>query len=299
MEVTVLKPGPMSTIQDLGRRGFRAAGIPQGGAADALSLRLANLAAGNPADAAAIECTLGGPELEFPEAAVIAIGGGAFRGFPRWEPIPVAAGSRVAFGWLEEGCRACIAISGGIAVPPVLGSRSTCLAAGFGGFSGRALRAGDRLPIGAAASGKPQSLRDGAIIAPRIGSEAVLRIVPGQHAEDFDPGWLDESFRVSPESDRMGARLAGRKLGRKGTSELPSGPVVPGTVQVPPDGDPIVLLADAQTLGGYPQIAHVIAVDLPVAAQARPGTRVRFTPVTLDEAHRLYRERERRIVSSE
>jgi antagonist of KipI len=316
--ITVVQPGLSTTIQDLGRPGLRAAGVPLSGAADPVSLRLANLLVGNPEAAAAIECTLLGPTLRFEQEAVVALVGGTFPGFPGNAATRLPAGTQLALGHATAGCRGYIAVAGGIDVEPVLGSRSTLMIAGFGGLAGRPLRAGDRLavPAGAAldrrgpsASGKRDVARlrrlagsPPAVAAGRGPAEqgkrlldrhAVLRIMPGEHAEAFGGRAWSRSFRASSRSDRMGVRLDGEPLpGAAGGGALASVAVFPGTVQVPPDGLPIVLLADAQTIGGYPVLGQVLAADLPRAAQLRPGDEVRFEPVSLAEAHAALRERE-------
>lgn len=296
MEMTILRAGGLTTVQDLGRFGQRAVGVPSSGAADTLALRIANLLVGNPENTAALECALVGPELVFSEPVTIAVGGAAFAGLPAWRPVRVAAGERIELGACLGGCRGYVAIAGGIAVEPVHGSRSTYLRAGLGGWEGRALRAGDKLPLGA-----PQ--RTGRIdhwsVSPRVlpayTSSPRLRIVRGAQADEFAPGWRDAEFEVTPQFDRIGLRLAGPKVTRASERELLSAAVAPGTVQVPPDGQPIILLADAQTIGGYPRLAHVIAVDLPLVAQLQAGDTVRFQEVSLEEAHRLWLAREREL----
>ncbi|QYM80157.1 biotin-dependent carboxyltransferase family protein [Horticoccus luteus] len=294
--MTILRPGMATTVQDLGRTGHRHEGVPLSGAADRLALRLANLLVGNAENAAALEVTLTGPELVFADDRLVAIGGGRFAERESWHPFHVSAGERVALGPLVAGCRAIVAISGGIEVPVVLGSRSTCLRAGFGGWQGRVLHEGDVLPLGSASAGKlePHWRLDPQVL-PAYGEHVVVRVIPGAQAEEFSGAWLANEFRVSARSDRMGVRLDGAALVRASTAELVSSPVAPGTVQVPPGGQPIVLLADAQTMGGYPRVAHVIDVDLPLVANVKPGDTIRFRTVTLEEGHRLWREREQTI----
>ena len=282
--ITVLQPGLFTTIQDLGRPGHRAAGVPLSGAADPVSLRLANLLVGNAEDAAAIECTLLGPTLRFEREALVALVGAVFPGFPTGVVTRVAAGTELTFGHVTAGCRGYFAVAGGIDVATVLGSRSTLVVAGFGGFAGRPLRAGDRLAVGAtlrvAAGLQPRQRLD----LPR-GKPNTFRIIPGEQADAFGGGAWARTFRTSSRSDRMGVRLEGEPLpGAGGFAGMASVAVFPGTVQVPPDGQPIVLLADAQTIGGYPVLGQVIRADLPLAAQLRPGDEVRFEPVTLAEA---------------
>lgn len=292
MAITVIRAGMLTTVQDLGRRGHRAAGVPLGGAVDSMAARLVNLLVGNAEDAAVVEFTLLGPELEFAVEATIAIGGGDFGIAPLWQPLHVKAGDRVKFGPARTGCRGYLAVAGGFDVPPVLGSRGTYLRAGFGGFEGRALRDGDVLRAAEVARRAVGRWHIDERILPAYGSAPTVRVLPGAQAGEFDASWLGNVFSVSPKSDRMGARLAGATLERDNVNDLVSSCVAPGTIQVPPDGQPIILLADAQTIGGYPQLAHVIGVDLPVVAQLRPGDTVRFASVSLDEAHRLLSARE-------
>jgi KipI family sensor histidine kinase inhibitor len=300
--VRVIKPGWLTTVQDLGRRGYRASGVPLGGAMDPFALRIANLIVGNPEDAPGLEVTLLGPELEFTADTLVAVTGAEFEGAPPWRPLLLRAGERLKFGECRQGCRAYLALRGGIGVAPVLGSRSTYLPGAFGGWEGRALREGDRLELGrgrsaGAEASRALSWRVAPSALPAYSPQPVLRALPGAQATDFGPELWQAEFQVSPRSDRMGLRLAGRKLVRPGSGEMASSPVAPGTLQVPPDGHPILLMADAQTIGGYPQAAHVIGPDLPLAAQLRPGDRFRLREVALEEAHRLARIRERDLAA--
>jgi KipI family sensor histidine kinase inhibitor len=295
MHVPVLRGGMFSTVQDLGRRGFRDRGVPLSGAADPLALRIANLLVGNREEDAGLEFTLVGPTVKFEHDTAIALAGGEFGELPRWRPIAVRAGETIAIGPARDGCRGYLAIAGGIATDPVLGSRSTYVRAALGGFAGRTLRDGDRVPVRHVSRTFRNHWSIDERILPRYARTAVVRVLPGVHADDFDPRWLSQAFKVSTQSDRMGVRLSGAALKRRDSTELLSLPVAPGTIQVPPDGQPIVLLADAQTIGGYPQVAHVISVDLPVMAQLRPGDEVRFRAVDLAHAHELIAAQERAI----
>lgn len=292
MEVTVIRPGVQTTLQDLGRPGHRAEGVPLGGAVDRFALRVANLLVGNPEDAPALEFALVGPELHFDREALVAVGGGDFGGPPRWQPVMVPAGTDLQFGSVQAGCRGYLAIAGGFEVPSVLGSASTYLRGGFGGSDGRALRAGDVLRAPDSTRVPRGRWRIDPRILPAYAPEPVLRVLPAAQAGDFGGGFFEAAYQVTARSDRMGVRLRGVALRRHAAVELRSGPVAPGTVQVPPDGQPIVLLADAQTIGGYPQIAHVITADLPLVAQVRPGDRVMFAEVSLGDAHELALARE-------
>ena len=292
MAITVIRAGMLTTVQDLGRRGHRAAGVPLGGAMDAFALRLANLLVGNAEDAAALEFTLLGPELVFASDTTIAVGGGDFGALPRWQPVRVRAGDRVKFGAARTGCRGYLAVAGGLDVPAVLGSRGTYLRAALGGLEGRALRDGDVLRAAEIARQVVGHWHIDERILPAYSAAPTVRVLRGAQADEFDGVLGAAEFKVTPKSDRMGVRLTGPALVRSNARELISSTVVPGTVQVPPDGQPIVLMADAQTIGGYPQIAHVVSVDLPLVAQLRPGDAVRFREVTLEEAHELVHGRE-------
>lgn len=287
MEMKIIRGGMQTTVQDVGRFGHRAAGVPQSGAMDAFALRVVNLLVGNPENAAVLEFTLVGPEVEFSADTVVALGGAEWEGVPSWKPLRVCAGERLRLGVCQRGCRGYLAVAGGIETEPVLGSRSTYLRAGFGGHEGRALRDGDVLRVPTTTRVVGDHWRIDARILPVYSSSPVVRVVRGAQADEFGDKLYEGEFKVSPQSDRMGLRLVGPKLVRTSTEDLVSSAVAPGTIQVPPDGQPIVLMADAQTIGGYPQAAHVISVDLPLMAQLRPGDSVRFAEVTLAEAQRL------------
>jgi KipI family sensor histidine kinase inhibitor len=286
----VIQPGAMTTVQDLGRPGHEASGVSPGGAVDRPSLRLANLLVGNDEGAAALELCVSGPVLRFHRECTIAQSG------PIMVPREVAAGEIVNLTRFDGGVRGYLAVSGGIRVPEVMGSASTDSLAGFGGLCGRALRAGDRLEMGAPAR-KP--LRRGAwhVRGGTTASEIELRFLAGVQEDWFTPEAMRRlrtaTFQLTPDSSRMGARLAGPALERVSPRQMISQPVADGSIQVPPDGQPMVLLAGRQTIGGYPQIGHVISVDLPKLARAWPGTRVHFREVCWDEARELMRREAR------
>jgi antagonist of KipI len=300
MEVTILQGGMLTTVQDCGRRGHREAGVPLSGAMDPFALRVANALVGNSEGMAGLEFTLVGPELIFSADALVAVGGAECAGLASWKPVRIRAGETLTIGPCLRGACGYVAVAGGIDIPLVLGSRSTYLRGGFGGWMGRGLRAGDRLPVGSATT----SLAPGAVegvpwridprVLPAYSACPVVRVVAGAQADEFGASgsFYSARWEISPQSDRMGFRLGGHHLKRSGADELLSSAVAPGTIQVPPDGAPIVLMADAQTIGGYPQIAHVIGVDLPLVAQLKPGDHVQFSLVTLAEAHRLMLARE-------
>lgn len=293
MEMKIIRGGMLTTVQDLGRAGVRGAGVPRGGAMDAFALRLANLLVGNVESAAALEMTLVGAEVEFLGDALVAVTGADMGGMEPWQPHVVAAGTRLKFGAAKSGCRSYLAVAGGVDVAPVLGGRGTYLRAGLGGFEGRALRDGDRLRLGLAQAGRAgDHWRIDRRLLPAYSAAPTVRVLRGAQADEFAGQWWQQEFTVSVQSDRMGIRLEGDRLARSDGSELISRAVLPGTIQVPADGQPIALMADAQTLGGYPQLAQVITVDLPLLAQVRPGDKVRFVETTLSEAHRLWLARE-------
>lgn len=309
MKVIIERAGFVTSVQDLGRTGFRELGVSTSGALDGFALRVANLLVGNKEGAAGLEITLGGLHLRFEDERIVAWCGGEFdvqigsRALPAGHIACLQAADELKFGRAQLGCRCWVAISGEIDVPPVLGSRSTDLRAGFGGLEGRALRDGDIIRLGnrprstPAATDKISSWtgpHDWVSPAKRY---PVLRFVRGSDWFRFNDstiqGFASEEFKVSPDSDRMGVRLDGPDLKQQNGSGLVSEAVAPGTIQVPAGGKPILLLQDCQTIGGYPKIGHVITVDLGVAAQLRAGDRVRFFEVSLDDANRLLLERER------
>jgi antagonist of KipI len=302
--IEVVDPGQFTTVQDLGRPGWQAQGVPVGGAVDALALRLANLVVGNPEGAAALECSLSGPVLLFEAETWIGLAGATVAGLPGFRPLRVAAGEVIDLRELHGGARTYLAVAGGFEVPLVLGSASTHVPSGLGGIEGRALRAGDRLGVRPGGR-RPRTVGPHWWVAPSLGREGpgpgVIRCLPGPQAEFFRPEalevWTQQAFRVTDRWDRMGLRLAGPELVRRDARDLVSEGVTEGTVQVPPDGRPIVLLADRQTLGGYAKLATIITVDLPAVAQARPGDRLHFVPVTLPVAHDLLRRRENALAA--
>lgn len=279
--IVVVTPGPLTTVQDLGRPGRASLGVPLAGAVDRAALRTANRLVGNAMDAACLETTLVGPSLLFEVDAVVALTGGRCavsvdgQVLVGGAPASVPRGGTLRLGPVERGVRSYLAVRGGIDVPVVLGSRSTCTLSGLGPAP---LAAGDRLAIGSSVEGAVCAAEE----LPGILDEPVLRLLPGPRDDAFVADALDtltsSAYTVTASSDRSGVRLEGAALQRVSVDELPSEGVVPGAVQVPPDGQPIVFLANCPTTGGYPVIGVVAAQDLAHAAQARPGTRVRFRP---------------------
>jgi biotin-dependent carboxylase-like uncharacterized protein len=271
--IEVIRPGPLATVQDLGRPGYAHLGVPHSGAVDRPSLCLANRLTGNREDAAGLELTFGGAALRFHAPAWIAVTGAPVpvRRASMNAPCHVPAGTMVEFGTPSAGVRTYVAVRGGIDVPPVLGSRSADLLSGLGPAP---LSAGDLLPVG-----RP----NGTIsvdVAPGLEPEEapVLRVVAGPRDDWFETlGPLaQDGYEVTAQSNRVGVRLDGPALTRRRQGELPSEGMVTGALQVPPNGLPILFLADHPTTGGYPVAAVLVAADVARAAQLRPGQRVRF-----------------------
>ena len=287
--IEVLEPGPLSSIQDLGRTGYRHVGITQGGAVDPVSARIVNRLVGNPDEHAVLECCMAGPLLLFPAGGTVAWLG--WNGMDEGRPLRVGAGETLDLRGPTRSLRGYLAVCGGIDAPVLLGSRATDLRAGFGGITGRTLRRGDILPLGSSKELHPPSRGAWRIASPvhhAAGSVLEIRVLPGVQTDWFPEesreAFYGSLFRPSARSDRMGVRLDGPKLGRSDACELVSQPVAAGSIQVPPDGIPIVLMPECQTLGGYPQFAHVIQADLPKLANIWPGTPVRFREITLTQA---------------
>ena len=309
MSIVVERAGPLTTVQDLGRPGHQDEGVPVGGAMDDVALRLANLLAGNAPGAAALEATLAAPALRFARETHVAVAGAdmgwAVDGTPigNWRSAHVPAGGVLTGTHARSGCRAYVAVAGGIDVPPVLGSRATLVAAGLGGMGGRALRAGDVLAMGDAPDAGPVRATGARGVAPsaRPAYGGVVRLVAGPRLDALVPAararLLGQPLRVSPQSDRMGVRLAlaGEPLEARTQQDVLTAGVTMGTVQLPPGGGPIILMADRQTTGGYPRLGEVATVDLPLVAQLKPGDEVRFAVLSLAEAQRLYLAREREL----
>jgi antagonist of KipI len=302
--LVVVKAGLLTTVQDLGRFGHQASGVPVAGPMDSFSHRLANQLVGNDPGAATLEITLIGPELIVEADTTMAITGAHFdvaygdRLVPMGASFGVRAGSRLKFGRIHHGARAYLAVAGGVQTPPVLGSRPTHLVSRMGGLAGRALIAGDRVPIAPAAMPRPHRKSGGLTLPPK--GRALLRVLPGPQDHWFAPDALKMmvtvSFRISPRSNRMGYRLEGPPLPRVKDGELISEPVGIGAIQVPAAGEPILLMADRQTAGGYPKIGHVISADLPLAGQLAPGDFIEFVLCSQPEAVAALIARERQLL---
>lgn len=296
--IRVLKPGVLTTVQDLGRPGYAHLGLSPAGAADSLSLRAANLLVGNPEDAAAVECTLLGPTLEFDAEATLAISGSASaNGLPWNQTFTVAAGERLSLGALTSGARAYIAVRGGIDVAHVMDSASTFLPAAIGGYHGRALKTGDELPVGQHFAHAPRKLRPGHL--PPTTEASPLRVLPAMQAswfgDDAYESFAHASYIVTDKSNRSGLRLSGDPIRALQQQELITEGIPLGGIQVPSDGQPIILFVDQQTTGGYPKIATVISADLPRIGQLRPRDEVKFHGTSLQQAWQILRDQERRF----
>ncbi len=293
--VRVIEGGPLTTVQDLGRYGYQRYGLPVSGALDRFALRVGNLLVGNDEGAAGLEMTMVGPELLFLTDTVVALTGAEFRPrldgrpAPVWEAFAVARGATLACGPARAGVRGYLAFAGGIDVPVVLGSRSTYLRSRLGGFEGRALRAGDVLPLPTV----PPAVEGRRINRKRIPVEAgshTLRVVLGPQDQAFTAEGihrlLSAAFTITPQSDRMGYRLDGPRITHRASADIVSDGTPAGAVQVTGDETPIILLADRGTAGGYTKAAVVIAADLGRRAQAAPGNRISFEAISVERAHK-------------
>ena len=297
MTVEIVRPGLLTTLQDRGRSGWAMLGVGTAGAMDDVALRLANALVGNPPGASALEITVIGPRLRFDEAATIALTGAEHPDVPMWRAVRVDAGSVLDFGNARHGARAYLAIAGGFAVEHMLGSASTDVNAKLGG---RPLREGDRLVIG---DSHPTESHPDWSLDPRPWFDAdpatPIRLIRGAHFEALDGAsriaLFEREFRIAADSNRVGYRLDGPRLALSAPLELVSEPLAAGTVQLPPGGQPIALMAEHPTVGGYPRIGHVAAVDLALLAQRKPGDPVRFAEIGLDDAQTRYLERERAL----
>jgi biotin-dependent carboxylase-like uncharacterized protein len=295
--IRVIEPGPQTTVQDGGRRGQLRYGIPPSGPVDARSFSLGNRLVGNADGAAGLEFTLIGPRLRAETSCTIAVTGAespvTVNDAPAaaWTTLTLAAGDVVRIGPARSGVRGYVAFAGGIEVPAVLGSRATYLRGRLGGLEGRALRRDDVLRLGAAGPVRRRAMAARAI--PDWRAEPVLRVVLGPQADRFtDEGvaaFLAGAYEVLPQSDRMGARLSGPRITHARGHDIISDGIPLGAVQVPGDGQPIVLLVDRQSTGGYTKIATVCSFDIPRVGQAKPGQRVRFSAVDVAEAQQLSR----------
>lgn len=296
MALHILQPGALSTIQDLGRKGYMKDGFPQSGAMDDYSLIRANLLLGNDKNAAAVEMTITGIRAYFDAPCAFVAAGGDFGG--KWNQTPIlpntlyqaAEGDELSFGAAKFGCRCYLAVQGGFDVPLVMGSRSTTLKCKLGGLDGRKLKKGDVLPIGEVKN----PTKGSSFLNPMPDGEIIVRAVPGPQDDFFTEEDLNlffsQSYCVTAESDRMGMRLKGQPLQSKNGTDIVSDGIAPGSVQIPASGQPIILMADRQTTGGYAKIATVVTSDLHLLAQAKPSDKVRFVRLNAREAREALKQ---------
>ncbi|RRN69996.1 biotin-dependent carboxyltransferase family protein [Peribacillus simplex] len=314
MSLRVIKPGLLTSIQDLGRKGFQQHGVIVSGAMDAYSLRIANMLVGNKEDEAAMEITLMGPTLKIEKNCLIAITGGNLsptidsQTVPMWKPIYVKKGTILRFEGCKSGCRSYLSVAGGYAISTVMNSKSTYLRGEIGGFEGRALKVDDVVDFNVTSTILNNREFKEAFTTPKWfvndkefmpGRMPAIRFIDGSQYDYFTDSskvsFTENLFKVSNQSDRMGYRISGPLLELNEKRELLSEAVTNGSVQVPPDGNPIILLADSQTTGGYPKIAQVITADLPMIAQIKPGESIQFSRVTLKEAEQLLLQKEQQL----
>jgi len=299
--VLVHEPGPLTTVQDAGRAGYLRVGIPGSGPVDDGAFLLANRLVGNADRAAGLECTLIGPRLQFDDERQVAVTGAEMpvtvngAEAPRWTSFRVKAGDVLKLGPARSGVRAYVAISGGIDTPPALGSRATYVRGRLGGVEGRALRKADRLPLGPPAGGPLARVRPDRI--PDYAAEPEVRVVLGPQDDRFTAAgiaaFLEGPYEMLPQSDRMGARLRGPRIEHARGHDIISDGVPLGGIQVVGDGQPIVLLVDRQSTGGYTKIATVCSFELGRVGQVKPGQRLRFRRVTVGEAYAALRDHRR------
>lgn len=307
--LVVLKPGMLTTIQDRGRWGWQSRGVPVAGPMDPCAHRVANALVGNHADAALLEITLLGPELAFEDERLAAVAGAEFDVVVDDRPAPwnaaflVPSGARLRFRRRKRGARAYLAVAGGIDVPPTLGSRSTHVVSAMGGVAGRALQAGDRIPLGdrSAVRGAAPALETP--VVPLPSGDAVIRVLPGPQRDYFSSDALERlqsaPYAIAQNSDRMGFRLVGPAIVHARGADIISDATPLGVLQVPASGQPILLMADRQTAGGYPKLATVISADLAVAGQLGPGDAIRFVVCTPREAMAALIVQERALMALE
>lgn len=305
-QIKINKPGLLTTVQDLGRYGYQQFGVSVSGAMDHISARLANILVGNDENEGIIEVTMLGPEIEFLDSVVIAVTGGDL--LPTLnnmkinmnKSILVNKGDKLSFSGIKNGCRSYIAFSGAIEVPIIMGSKSTFTRGKMGGFEGRALKQGDILTIGE--PNKPLSSLAGKEIQEDLydyRNNIELRVILGPQEDAFtEKGlgtFLNREYKVTNECDRMGYRLDGEKIEHKDGGDIISDGIAMGAIQVPSHGNPVIMMADRQTTGGYTKIGNVISVDLPKVAQAKPGDKITFKKIELKEAHKLLKDVEDKI----
>lgn len=322
MSISVLNPGLLTTIQDLGRNGYQKYGVIVSGAMDTYAMRLSNILVGNEENEGVLEITLIGPSLKLKKGTLFSITGADLSPTIDGEkillgrPIYLNKDCILKFGNCKRGCRSYLAVAGGFDVPKIMDSKSTYLRAEFGGFDGRALKKDDVIKIGVKSSMSTKIInkmkdinkKDDFITVSwymknfmKQNSDAtIIRVFPDRQFDYFSEESIDKffnsKFNIDNRSDRMGYRLSGEKIELKEKVEMISEEVSAGTIQIPPDGNPIILLADRQTTGGYPKIAHVSSVDIQKIVQLKPNDKIKFKKITLKEAEKLYLDRENDIL---
>lgn len=298
--IEVLKPGLFSTIQDIGRTGYVEFGMPTAGVMDEDAFRLANWLVGNDLNSAVLEITLNGPKLVFHCKTFIAITGAKMNprinGIPvsMYETINIERGDLLEFGELITGCRTYISVSGGITTKKKLGSRATYTYAEIGGIDGTVLKKGNKIPISEVFKCELKKVPDNFQL--KYASLLTIRVIAGPEEDKFEKKALEKFYKtefiISNQSNRMGYKLSGKEIKLKKTFEMLSSGIVNGTIQIPQDGNPIILLADGQTTGGYPRIANIISVDIPFLGQQKPGDKIRFKKIGVNEAQSLLSNKE-------
>lgn len=315
MDVEVLHAGMFTTVQDLGRSHYQQYGVPVGGAMDKNALRMINMLVGNEENEAGLEMTIMGPKLLIKKTTLLAIGGSDMepllngKRIPLWRPILAEEGSMLCFGKVKSGCRTYVTFAGGIHIDRTMGSKSTYIRAAIGGIEGRMLKKGDYFQLGEQSEMASRFIEDlqkgehiktkwaiSSSVRPKYKKDPKLRVITDfeydQFKEESKKAFFTKEYKVSNYADRMGYRVEGEVLNRIEEKEILSSPVTFGTIQVPNGGQPIILMADRQTTGGYPRIGNIISVDLPLLAQLKPGDYVSFEKITLEEAEQLYIEQE-------
>lgn len=303
--IRIESPGLLTTVQDLGRYGYQRFGMPVSGAADVFSMQLANLLVGNDQGLAVLEATLTGPQIRLVQDGYAAVCGGGMTPLLNGKEVPahmtleVRAGDLLSFEASPAGCRAYIAFDGGLAPDAIMGSRSTYLSAAIGGLKGRPLRVGDTIPLGSTRK-KVTMKQVPASLLPGLAGPVEIRVMPGPESSRMTfeglKNLMTGEYEVTSDSDRMGLRLKGEPVAlcEPGYQIISSG-VVAGTMQVPGNGQPIWLLADSQTTGGYARVAVAATVDMTLLAQLRPGDMLTFAEISCEEAQRLFRQRQQQL----
>ncbi len=304
----IAQPGMLTTVQDLGRLGYQRLGVPVAGAMDHFSLRVGNRLVGNPENEASLEATFMGPTLKVLANAVIAVTGGDLGAIlnsaplPMWQGVSVSKGDTISFQGPQSGFRAYLCVAGGIDISPVMGSKSTYLRSKIGGYQGRPLQQGDVLEIGQPSEEPNIGRQLVSDLIPSYGGDVALRVVLGPQDDQFtEQGiqtFFSSEFIVTPQMDRMGIRLEGPNIRHREKADIISDGIMFGSVQIPGNEQPIIMMADHQTTGGYTKIATIVSVDVPKMAQAQPGDKVKFQEISIEEAHDLYRNQEERLVNA-